>query len=304
MIVGRRPTRGPVAVLAVLAAATLGGCLDVAVPSTSPTVAPTPEPTPVTITYQLNATVWYEGLLVHVDSAAATLDQRGGPVEVRLRLENPGDDDSDLSARILLQVDAGAAPPVAPTRDSRVPTVPAKGIVGAVMTYDLQGVASVAGAVIHIGEAPNHVALIPLTAAGGAPETFEPVAVAVSGRGDAADLRITLRTGEIRWDLPDWSLELPSDVEALTLTYDVTYLGNFTGGFAFTGNNVALKLPDGKIVEARRDGHSQSIELIGAGSTKRALFTRFEVPSGLTGKFALLVRNGSARRTISFMVKS
>ena len=302
MTVSRRPAR--VAAL-VIAAATLGGCLDVPVPSASPTLAPTPEPTPVTTIYQLGTTVYYEGLVVHVDSATATLDQRGGPVEVALRLENPGDDDSNLDARILLQVDASASgtAPVAPTRDSRVPTVPGHGIVGAVMTYDLQGVASVDKAVVRIGEAPSHVALIPLTAAGGTAATFEPKAVSVSGRGDAGDLRITLRAGELRWDLPDWSQELPSDVEALTLTYDVTYLGNFTGGFAFTGDNVALKLPDGTIVEARRDGHSQSIELIGAGSTKRGLFTRFEVPSGLTGKFALVVRNGSAKRTISFVLK-
>ncbi len=302
MIVARRHA-GAAALL--LTAAMLGGCLDVPVPSASSTLAPTPEPTPVTITYQLDATVWYEGLVIYVDSAVATLDQRGGPVEVRLRLENPGDADSDLSARILLQVDGGArgTPPVAPTRESKVPTVPAHGIVGAVMTYELQGVPSVEKGVIRIGEAPSHVALIPLTAAGGARATFEPVAVAVSGRGDAADLRIALRSGELRWDLPDWSAEMAGDLEALTLTYDATYLGNFTGGFAFTGDNVALRLPDGKLVEARRDGHSQSIELIGAGSTKTGLFSRFEVPSGLTGRFALVVRSGSAKRAIAFTIE-
>ena len=49
----------------------------------------------------------------------------------------------------------------------------------------------------------------------------------------------------LRWDLPDWSQELDASLEALTLTYDVTYTGDFAGGFAFTGDNVALRLPDG-----------------------------------------------------------
>ena len=84
----------------------------------------------------------------------------------------------------------------------------------------------------------------------------------------------------LRWDLPDWSQELDAELAALTLTYDVTYPGDFAGGFAFTGDNVALRLPDGTIVEPRRDGHSQSVELIGARKTKKDLFSRFEIPAG------------------------
>jgi hypothetical protein len=286
-----------------LAAVAVAGCLDAPVPSASPTVAPTPEPTPVTTTYQLGTSAWYEGLVIHVDSVVATLDQRGGPVEVRLRLENPNEDDGDLDARVLLQTGTDAsAPPVAMTRESKIPTVPAHGIVGAVLTYELQAVASVDNAVLLIGEAPNHVARIPLTEAGGPPAVLEPVDLSLSGRGDAGSLRMTLRTGVIRWDLPDWSQELAQDIEVITLTYDVTYTGGFSGGYAFTGGNVALRLPDGTVVEARRDGHSQSIELIGAHQTKKGMFSRFEIPSGTTGKLTVLVRNGQSNDTISFTV--
>jgi hypothetical protein len=289
----------------VLVAAALGGCIDVPVPSASPTPAPTPEPTPPTTTYQLDTTVWYEGLLVHVDSAVATLDERGGPVEVHVRFENPGDDDGQLNARMLLDVDAGGdAPAVEPTRDSKIPTVPAHGFASAVLTYELQRVSSAEKAVLLIGEAPNHVARVPLTAAGGEAVVFEPVELALSGRGDAKTLRIALRSGLLRWDLPDWSQELAADVEVITLTYDATYLGTFSGGFAFTGDNVALRLADGTIVEARPDGHSQSIELIAAHQTKKALFSRFEIPSGLTGKFQLLVRNGSTTTGVRFTIKA
>jgi hypothetical protein len=125
----------------------------------------------------------------------------------------------------------------------------------------------------------------------------------LKGSASAGDLRITLRHAVARWDLPDWSDEMPDDLRVLTLTYDVTYNGSFSGGFAFTGDNVALRLPDGKEVESRADGHSQSIELVGSRKTKRNLFSRFEIPADATGKFALLVRNGSSEQAISFTIR-
>ena len=295
--------QGRVRRLAALAMAVtlLAGCIDAPVPSATPTPTPSPEPTPTTITYQLGATIWYEGLIIHVDDAVATLDQRGGPVEVSLRIENPGDDEGELDGRIRLLVDVTSSdPPVEATRESKVPTIPAHGIAPALMTYELQGIASVEKGVVLIGEDLQHVARIPLTAAGGDLLDLEPVALRVSGAGTAGDLRLTLRSGVLRWDLPDWSQELVAGLDALTLTYDITYLGSFSGGFAFTGDNVRLRLPNGMVIGPRRDGHSQSIELIGAGKTKRGLFSRFEIPSGMTGRFGLIVRNGKATRTIAF----
>ena len=291
------------ALVAVILAGALAGCLDVPAPTVLPTAPPTPEPTPVTTSYQIGSTVWYEGLVIHVSSAVAALDERGGPVELRLVLENPNADDGDLSARVLLQVGSDAStPPVAMTRDSKIPTVPAHGSASAVLTYELQGVSSIDNAVVLIGEAPNHVARVPLTAAGGAPVALEPVDLTLSGRGDAGTVRLTLRSGEIRWDLPDWSQELTSDIEVITITYDVTYNADFAGGYAFTGGNVALRLADGTVVEARKDGHSQSVELIAAHQTKTGMFSRFEIPTGTKGKLTVLVRNGKANDRISFTV--
>jgi len=295
----------PAARLALLALipAVLAGCLDVAVPSASPTLAPTAEPTAPTITYAPGTTVWYEGLLITVQAVSATLDKRGGPVIVVLRLENPGADDAELDARVLLQVDADtAATPLAPTRDSKIPTVPAGGTAEAALTYELQGVASVDRGVVLIGELPLHVARVPLTVVGGEAETLQPIELALSGVGTAGDLRIATRGAVLRWDLPDWSEELSAELAVLTLTYDVTYLGDFSGGFPFTGENVALRLPTNTLVASRRDGHSQSFEVIGAGKTKKGLFSRFELPSGMTGRFALVLRNGSASRALTFLL--
>ncbi len=282
-----------------LAAATLAGC-DPGEPSAAPTSTRVPEPTPVTTRYELGTTVWYEGLVLHFDRATAILDDRGGPVDVSVRVQNDGPDPVDLGAPIVLIVEGR---PVEPTRESRVATVPAGGQVGAVMTYELQGVTSVDDAVVQVGLDPQHLARVPLTPAGGEPVVFQPVDFDLAGTGTAGDLRINLRHGELRWDLPDWSQELAADRQALTLTYDVTYVGEFAGGFAFTGDNVYLRLPDESIVNPRRDGHSQSVELIAATRTKDGLFSRFEIPAGVTGKFALFVVNGDAKTGIVFTIK-
>ena len=76
----------------------------------------------------------------------------------------------------------------------------------------------------------------------------------------------------------------------------------FAGGIAFTADNVQLRLPDGTKVSPRPDGHSQSIELIGPGKTVKGMTSRFEIPDGLTGKFALLILDGSSVKAIPFSI--
>lgn len=277
------------AALVVAAAVAVAACTDDA-PSIAPTPTASPEPTAAVRTYQLNTTVWYEGLKIEVVSVTATLDQRGGPVEVLLHLDNQTEEDSSLDGAVSLLIGTVRAEPV---RDSTVPDLPAGATGAATLSYELQGISSLDTAVLEIGSGPLHVARVPLTAAAGAAVVFEPRELALKGNGTSGTLKLTIHKGELRWDLPDWSQELDASLQALTITYDATYTGDFSGGFAFTGDNVALKLPDGTIVEARKDGHSQSVELIGANKTKKGLMSRFEIPAGLTGTFSLLVRNGS-----------
>jgi hypothetical protein len=129
---------------------------------------------------------------------------------------------------------------------------------------------------------------------------YEPVAFGLTGSAQASSLKVALRSGLVRWDLPDWAQELNANLKVLTVTYDVTYLGDFAGGLAFTGDNVALKLANGTVLRARKDGHSQSVELVGAHKTKKGLFSRFEIPAGTTGKLLLLVRSPGVERAIQF----
>jgi hypothetical protein len=286
-------------VLSIALALIASACGDSTVPTLGPITTSPPEPTPTVKVYDLGATVWYEGLIIHVDTATATLDERGGPVEVDLRIENPNVDVGQLDGAVQLVLGKTR---IAPNEDSAVPLVPPNSSMPAQLTFDVQGATSVDGAVVEIGNAPNHIGRVPLTATAGAVAAFEPQDLALKGTGAAADLKISLTSGGLRWDLPDWSQELDASRAALTLTYDVTYTGSFAGGFAFTGDNVALRLPNGTVVNPRQDGHSQSVELIGAKKTKKDLFSRFEVPSGMSGKFALLVRNGSTTKAIVFTI--
>jgi hypothetical protein len=280
-------------------AAGLAACGEANVPTPGPTATRAPDPTPTVTVYDLGATVWYEGLIVHVDRATATLDPRGGPLVLTLRIENPTGDAGELNGPIRIAVGTIR---VEPNHDSSVPLVPPNESMPVQLTYDLQGIASVDAGAIEIGVSPDHIARVPFTSQGGDAAFLQPVSLTVTGAATSVDLKITLRGGELRSDLPDWSQELSASLEVLTLTYDATYAGTFGGGFAFTGDNVALRLPDGTVVSARRDGHSQSVELIGANKTKKGLFSRFEIPSGLRGKFALLVRNGSTQKAIVFTI--
>ena len=290
---------GGVLAACLAASLVLAGCGDTA-QSVAPTATPAPEPTATVTVYQLGTTVWYEGLEITIVSITSTLDERGGPVEVVLRMDNPTDDDGTLDGAVSLVVGTLREDP---TRDSTIQPVPAQGSAAATLTFELQGISSIGQAVLEIGAGPLHVARVPITPFGGGLVDFEPVALALSGSATSGTLKLTLRAGLLRWDLPDWSQELDARLQALTLTYDATYSGGFTGGFAFTGDNVALRLPDGTVVAPRRDGHSQSVELIGAKKTKKGLSSRFEIPAGLTGQFNLLVRNGSTEKSIPFTIE-
>jgi len=298
---GRAPRRGParrLGALLVIVAFAAAACLDAPQASVGPTPTREPEATPTVTTFELGSTVWYEGLLVHLDRATAQLGPRAGVVDVVVRLENPGPEESELNGAIRLATGGATID----AKESRIPPVPPDGVGGAVLTYELTGVSSVADGVLEIGDDPQHIATVPLVQPP-EPVTFEPVQMDLAGTGTAGDLKLALHHGELRWDLPDWSQQLVAGLQALTLTYDASYLGSFAGGFAFTGDNVALRLPDGKVVGARRDGHSQSVELIGARKTKKNLFSRFEIPSGMTGRFNLLVKNGSNQVGIPFTIE-
>lgn len=289
-----------VATLAAAAGLLLGGCLvDAPTPSTTPSVAPEADPTPTVTAYPLDTTVWYGGLMLSFGTATATLDAKGGPVTVDLEIQNPGPEDAELDGPVLLTAGGQGVPP---TRETVLPVVPAGGSVTVTVPFVVDGQFDLSGAVIRVGRPEEHQALVPLVPGVAEPVTLEPVTAELTVEGQAGSLLVELSGLELRADLPDWHQELPRGVLALTLTYGATFRSGFAGGFAFTTDNVALLLPDGTTIGSRRDGHSQSILVIGPGIRQAPLRSRFEVPSPGDGAYALVIRDGSATRRLPFVI--
>lgn len=266
-----------------------------------PSVAPTatPLPTPVTTTYALQTTAWYAGLIIHVDTASSVLDEGGGAVTVDLRLENPGPELATLNVAVLLTAGGRGVEPI---RGTVIPDVPPGTSVGTTLQFDVDGTFDVPNAAIRIGRTTEHIVIVPLVPGSQAASTLEPRSLAVKGSATAGSLTVTLAGGEIRADLPDWGLELPRGTMVLSVTYSARYRGDFAGGFAFTGANLGLRLPNGTVVGARTDGHSQSVAVLEPGAAVPNLFARFEVPVPVAGTYALVVRDGSARASIPLTI--
>jgi hypothetical protein len=285
-------------VLAVLLAGSLAGCLGAASPE--PTLEPIlAGPSPTVTNYTIGTTAWIDGFVVNVANATASLDPKGGTLTVQAQVTNAGSDDATLDVPIV--VTAGDAT-FQLTHGTEPPDVPAGSIASLTLSFDVIGRGNVDDGIIRIGREGAHRAAIPLRPNSTEFVSLQPITAPLAGATRSPSFRVVIHERELRWDLPDFHDEVPIQSQLLTLTYDVTYTGTFVGGIAFTGDNVQLRLPDGTKLSPRADGHSQSIELIGAGKTVRGLTSRFEIPDGLTGKFALLILDGSSVKAIAFTI--
>lgn len=293
-----QPQPRRLALLALATALAVGACGPDETPSSAGSTEP-PLPTPTVIRYELNTTVWYAGMVLTFESATTIFDPTGGTVTVLVRISNPGTDDRSFDLPIRITAAAQGFEPVSGTEP---PLVPAGGAVDELISFDVPGRPSVDDAVIRIGASEAVQAIVPFGRGPLKLATLEPITLPVKGTANAADLRVTIRTGELRWDLPDWAEELPVNTAALTVSYDATYRGTFEGGLAFSGDNVSLVLPDGSIVKPRKDGRSQSVTLLLPGKTQAGLSSRFEVPSGLSGTYTLRFTNGSAHGQVQITV--
>lgn len=291
----RRP-----AALAAAVALVLAGCLSDAAPTPAPTATPEPEPTPVVTTFELDTTAWYGGLVLTFWTATATLDAKGGPVEVDVTVANPGEAEASFEGPIRL---TSADAVVEPTRETVLPVVPPGGTAAAIVTFDIDGDFDIQAATIRVGRDAEHQAIVPLVAGpGAAPVTLEPLEVEVAVDGRAGSISVELYHLELRADLPDWGQELPRDVLALTLSYYATFRSDFAGGAAFTTENVRLVLPDGTRIGPRRDGHSHSIALL-RPNRRNAISTRFEIPAPGDGSYKLAVSDGTATVDLPFVIE-
>jgi hypothetical protein len=284
------------ATLATLAAVALGGCNADTTPAPSQ-APPLPGPTPIVTVYELGTTIWSEGFVLTFHTAIASLDPKGGTVTALVRIDNPGPDPATFDAPLRLTASGTVFQLV---HGTELPLIDGGGAAELRLDFDVVGRGTIDDGVIRVGRSADHAAQIPFRTGPVATLTLEPKAANLAGAVTAGSYHVVLRTRVVRWDLPDWYLELPLSTEALTLTYDVTDVGTFAGGVPFTSDVVGLRLPNGSTVRPRADGHSQSIVVIAPHQTVKNLFSRFEIPSGLSGAFAFIVRDGSTTKTIPF----
>ena len=81
---------------------------------------------------------------------------------------------------------------IEPTRESRIPGTPAGETTLALLTFELQAIASADDGVLEIGAEEDHKAKVPFGPDGGEARTLEPLELELEGSASASD-RITLR---------------------------------------------------------------------------------------------------------------
>jgi hypothetical protein len=265
----------------------------------APATAPTTDPTGAVLSVDVDGEAWFAGFHVTLGTATAELDANGGTVLIEADFENLGDDTATLDATLDLAYGGEHAQE---GFGMDLPSVPGGSVSDGTFSFRVDGTFTFDEAVLTLGRSANQQAVIPLTPAAGEAVTQEPVAVAATGSATADDLRLDLHGGELRADQPWTHGQMEDGSFVLTLEYDATFESDFAGGFAFAGENVALRLPDGTTVGVIQDGHSQSIELIGPASTVKDLVSRFEVDEPADGDYVLLVRSFGAEAGIPFSI--
>ena len=249
---------------------------------------PAEEATPTSMSVDVDGEAWFAGFHVTFGNATAELDSNGGTVLIETEFENTGDEDATLDATLDLAYGGEHAQDAL---EMDIPSVPGGSTSDGTLAFAVDETFTFDDAVLTLGRSTNQQAVVPLTPGAGEAVTQEPVAIDATGSGTADTLRIDLNGGEMRADQP-WSHGQMEDGSfVLTLNYDATFESDFAGGFAFTAENVALRLPDGTTVGVIQDGRSQSIELIGPESTAKDQFSRFEIDDPASGDYALLVRS-------------
>lgn len=289
------------AALFITMAALNAACLpeaSVAPATPSPTLEP--DATATVTRLELGTTVWYAGWTLAFGSAQASLDPKGGDVAVGLTLHNDGPDEAAFDEPIRLVAGSAA---FEPTRESVLPDVASGGAARSEIRFTVMGRLDLASAAVVIGGPEAHQAVVPL----GQPAravTLEPVEIAQPAKPvvTAGSLKLSMQRAEVRADLPDWSLELHSDRLAITITYDMAYVGSFDGGASFTADNVRLRLPNGTSVAPRRDGRSQSTAVLLPKAAARGLTSRFEIPTPAGGTYQLVLQDGTRGAAVAFVI--
>jgi hypothetical protein len=233
------------------------------------------------IVVELDEEVWFAGFAVGIGEVTAPPVGEPGIVEITTTYENLSTETARFDATVLLS-SAGADY----QRLGTYPEVAGGRTADGTFEFEVFDTFDIDDAVLTIGRAGNNQAIVPLGDAGEL-VTLEPVDLEVAGQVTVEGLDAMVTGAEVRADIPDTHTQMEEGRLALLLTFDLTYTAseNYTGGYAFSANNLALMLPDGTTVTPI----VSPIELLDSGATLRDQLLVFEIDNPPAGAYELVL---------------
>lgn len=258
---------------------------------TTATATETAAPEPVTV--EIGRSFWHAGWKVDIVDATYTPAGSGlfaeATVTVRVVFDNLGANTARFNSTIALTAGGQAYPDDAAQNDW--PNVPGRLSANGEIVIIVDEPFAFDDAVLIVGHPDNNQATVPLGSAGEF-VSLEPVVLEVSGEAIAAErLRMAIKGGEVRADLPKEHDEVEAGRLALTLDVIATFESDFAGGYGLTPANFALRLPDGTAVAP----DDAPIKLLRGRSPLDGLRVRFLVPGTASGDYALVVIDDTQR---------
>jgi hypothetical protein len=229
----------------------------------------------------VNKAFFFAGFKVTVDEASVDPTAGSGELSLAVKMANQGDNPQAFADITLVVTSNGNSYPAAEQQD--LPEVPGKSTGKGDLVFPVDKEFNLDDAVLTVGNPANNQAVVPLGKAGKLVD-LAPRSVTVAGRAVADVIQVDVDGGEIRADIPGKHKQVEKGHLALTLDFSATFNSDFSGGYAFTHDNLALRLPDGTTI-GPDDG---PIELIQPRTTLRDVQVRFIIDDPAAGQYALV----------------
>jgi hypothetical protein len=248
-------------------------------------------PEPI-VTAQIDKTFWYAGFKVTLGKA---MYGPGKQVTIVATFDNESTQSEIFEAELVVQTPANNFIADSGMQDD-VPKVPGKssGMGTLVIPVNRQPF-SFAGATLIVGDASGAQAKVPLDGNGTLVD-LAPKPVAVTGSVTAMTLTLTLKGGDLRYDVLSSHEQLKVGKLSLTLIFNISFTSDIQDEYPFSGNNLTLKLPDGTTTGSQ-DG---PVELLKTRTTLQDQSVRFTVSNPPTGKYGLVLTDDKVSQELGF----
>jgi hypothetical protein len=233
----------------------------------------------------IDKTVWFAGFQVTIKNAAISTapDTAVTTVNLAVTLTNEG----PTPVRFDGLIDLGSGGSHYKFDNSTLPNVAGGASHDDNLSFDVDTGFKLDGATLTIGQPGHHQAVIPLGGAGNLID-LAPITLGLSGSVMAGNLKVSVKGGEVRTDVPADHVELDQNTAALALTLDIHYGGD--NSYPFGHNNLALVAPNGSQIAVS----AGPIEVLTPNATRTNETVRFLIPEPVNGAYQLILRDPTA----------